>query len=206
MLYAPVGGFEAVFDTWHPHYDFDNDDGNFYDTANPDGSGPDNPPFRPMTYDPTGASAPFPSNANGSPFWDHTGGTEYAVGDVVFPPTEDTNLNGILDGGEDGSLPTPAMVAGMPNNIPGEIDEAGSVPVHGRVYYFECVEAPLNTSSSEQPPWGSTPGQRQRMSDGYVWQVQSNLRPLTAIRITVRFLHRRSGKMRQMTLIQPLTK
>lgn len=197
--YAPIGGFSSVFDTWHPTYDQDDADGDFDDTT-----GSDNPTFRPMTWDPLGTSAPVPVNSGPDSFWDHSGMTSYVVGDVVFPPTEDINLNGVLDAGEDGSLPTPAMVQGMPVDNPGQIDEAGPVPVHGRVYYYRCVEAGSGASTA-QPPWGSTPGQYHRTSDGYLWQVHSNLRPLKSIRITVRFLHRRSGKMRQMTLIQPLT-
>lgn len=195
--YAPTGGFSSVFDTWHPGYDRDDADGDFNDTSQPD-----NPPFRPMTWDPAGTSAPAPVNSGSNAFWDHTGTTEYIVGDVVFPPTEDFNVNGVLDGGEDGSLPTPSVIA---VDNPGQIDESGPVPVHGRVYYYQCVEAGPGASTA-QPPWGTTPGQYHRTSDGYLWQVHSNLRPLKAIRVTVRFLHRQSGKMRQMTLIQPLTK
>jgi prepilin-type N-terminal cleavage/methylation domain-containing protein len=198
--FAPTGGFSSVFDTWHSQYDRDDADGDLNDAT-----GADNPPFRPMTWDPLGNSAPVPTNAGPDSFWDHTGMTDYVVGDVVFPPTEDVNLNGDLDAGEDGSLPTAAMVPGMPIDNPGQIDEAGQVPVHGRVYYYRCVAAGPGASTA-QPPWGSTPGQYHRTSDGYLWQVQSNLRPLKAIRITVRFLHRQSGKMRQVTLIQPLTK
>lgn len=198
--YAPTGGFSSIFDTWHPAYDRDNADGDFDDTI-----GFDNPPFRPMTWDPLGTSAPVPVNSGPDAFWDYTGVTNYIVGDVVFPPTEDINLNGVLDAGEDGSLSPPTTIPAVLVNIPGQIDESGPVPVHGRVYYYRCVEAGSGPSIS-QPPWGSTPGQYHRTADGYLWQVQSNLRPLKAIRITVRFLHRRSGKMRQMTLIQPLSK
>lgn len=214
-FYAPIGGTGAVVDTWHPNYDFDNGDGNFYDTANADGTGPDNPPFRPMTWDPIGVCAPVPVNSGPSAIWDYTGGTTYVPGDVVFPPTEDfnvsdptntNNLNGILDAGEDGSLP-----AGLTVNNPGQLDTSGTVAGHGRVYYYVCLQQGVDSGGSAvpstiQPSWGSTPGQLIRTSDGYIWQVQSNLRPLSAIRITVRFLHRRSGKMRQMTLIHPLVK
>ncbi|MDA1252789.1 MAG: type II secretion system protein [Planctomycetota bacterium] len=186
--FAPVGGSSNAFDTWHPAYDRDNADGDWDDTTQPD-----NPPFRPMTWDPMGISAPVPFNSGPDSFWDQTGMTTYAANDVVFPPTEDANLDGFWD------------VATEDANSNGQYDKSGPVDVHGRVYSYRCVEAGAGPSISE-PPWGSTPGQYHRTADGYLWQVQSNLRPLKAIRITVRFLHRRSGKMRQMTLIQPLTK
>ena len=185
--YAPTGGSASIFDTWHPAYDRDDADGDFNDTT-----GVENPPFRPMTWDPLGISAPVPFNSGPDAFWDNM--TDYQVGEVVFPPTEDADLNGYWD---------PATEDTIPN---GKFDESGSVPVNGRVYYYQCVEEGTRVGSAVEPPWGSTPGQYHRTSDGYLWQVKSNLRPLKAIRITVRFLHRRSGKMRQMTLIQPLTK
>lgn len=214
-FYAPIGGTGAVFDTWHPSYDFDNGDGDFSDLPAADGAGPDNPPFRAMTWDPIGVCAPVPVNSGPSGIWDYTGMTTYVPGDVVFPPTEDfdvsdptsaNNLNGILDTGEDGSLPPTVTVDNA-----GQLDSAGNVPGHGRVYYYVCLQQGVDGGGSAvpstiQPSWGTTPGQLIRTSDGYIWQVQSNLRPLSAIRITVRFLHRRSGKIRQMTLIQPLVK
>ena len=210
-LFAPIGGSNAVFDTWHPNYDFDNEDGNSYDTPNlfdpsdsstdPDGAspdsarlpgtGPDNPPYRPMTYDPIGFSAPVPPNSSGTgPSW--VPGTTYFVDDVVFPPTEDLDFDGILDPGED--------LNG--NRV---LDHGSQVPAHSRAFSYKCLQAGAGANSIA-PAWGTTPGQLIRTSDGYIWQVQSNLRPLSAIRITVRFLHRRSGKMRQMTLVQPLVK
>jgi len=208
-LYAPVGGSGAVLDTWHPYFDYDNADNDFDDLNNPDGSGPDNPPFRPMTLDPTGASAPLPVNAGPGVFWDHSpllptpgSGTTYNIGDVVFPPTEDQDVDGIMDAGENGSLPM-AVVTDTSG-----LDTSGPAAAHGRIYYYICLQNgpdPANpVPSTSQPPWSSSPGQLLRTADGYIWQVRSNLRPLKAIRITVRFLHRRSGKMRQMTLVQPM--
>jgi len=208
-LYAPVGGTGAVLDTWHPFFDYDNADNQFDDLNNSDGSGPDNPPFRPMTLDPTGVSAPLPVNAGPGAFWDHSPllstpgpGTTYNIGDAVFPPTEDQDVDGIMDAGENGSLP-----AAVVTNTAG-LDTSGPAAAHGRLYYYICLQNgsdPANpVPSTSQPPWSSSPGQLLRTADGYVWQVRSNLRPLKAIRLTVRFLHRRSGKMRQMTLVQPM--
>lgn len=205
-FYAPIGGTGAVFDTWHPSYDFDNGDGDFSDLPAADGAGPDNPPFRAMTWDPIGVCAPFPINSGPSSIWDTTGMTTYEPGDVVFPPTEDfdvndptnangNNMNGIID-----NLPPSEDV-----NMNMRLDNNGPGAAHGREFYYVCLQKGPSANTDE-PAWGSTPGQLIRTLDGYIWQAQSNLRPLRAIRITVRFLHRRSGKMRQMTLIQPLIK
>lgn len=88
-----------VFDTWHPLFNR-NVNGVL-------GDGPDRPPFRPLTVDPTGVSGPTFTNPSGAPIW-WTPNTVYQPGDVVFPRREDLNGNGVLDPGEDGSNGFPA--------------------------------------------------------------------------------------------------
>jgi len=83
-----------VFDTWHPLFN--------RNVNSVLGDGPDRPPFRPLTIDPTGVSGPTYTNPSGAPIW-WTPNTVYQPGDVVFPRREDLNGNGVLDAGEDGS-------------------------------------------------------------------------------------------------------
>jgi len=108
----------SIFDTWHPNFDR-NVNGFLGDAA-------DRPPFRPVTWDPTGISGevppgPTPSAPAMSPFatcqkgfWAPRGAFPaaalpiYNVGDVVFPRMEAVNGNGLPDAGEDGLNGFPA--------------------------------------------------------------------------------------------------
>lgn len=220
-----------TFDTWHPWYDRDGQGlGDTLPTPAPP-SAPnqnyfsndmlqDNPPYRPMTYDPAGYSAPFPPNSSSGPYdpsWNP--GTNYVVGDVVFVPTEDANYNGKLDNNEDttGGMGSFKGYAHNNGNGDGLIDAIGngstiSRPVQpfGRVYYYICRRAALNGAVSagyqDQPAWGTSPGQLigHTNPDLPQWEAVLNLRPVRAIRLTVRFLHRGSNKLRQLTLVHSL--
>ncbi|MDB4614422.1 type II secretion system GspH family protein [bacterium] len=189
-----------VFDSWHP-------------TATAGGT---MPPFRAMTYyppvRPDGALEP-----QSVPFWgpsvlDYTDPSNnsfrsFAVGDTVFARTEDLNGDGdITDtfGGtdEDGSYGV------APNGVPDT--EAPNWPF-GYAYHYVCVRAGVagdtapnwqarpGALTTEQflgtPPGGTTPA---------IWRAVTNLRPLKAIRITVRFEDPSSGQMRQNTIVQSL--
>ena len=247
--FAPGSSAGHSFDTWHPFYDrdgasaFDNPPIPNYSAAMPQ----DNPPYRPMVYDPAGVLAPAPINSSSpyDPYWNPTttyragedlngngsldpgedanGNGKLDPGDVVFVPTEDVNYNGMLDPGEDTDKsnfkgyhynPLP-----LPNGQPdGFIDDVGpqstiSRPIrpYGRVYYYVCRRAALAGATpagyNDQPAWGTSPG----VLFGHPsnpnlpqWEAVLNLRPIRAMRITVRFLHRGSNKLRQMTLIHSL--
>lgn len=220
-----------TFDTWHPWYDRD---GQGVGDSLPIPTPPiapnqnyfsndmlqDSPPYRPMTYDPTGYSAPFPPNSSSGPYdpsWNP--GTNYVVGDIVFVPTEDVNYNGKLDNNEDttGGMGSFKGYAHNNGNGDGLIDAIGNgstisrpVQPYGRVYYYVCRRAAQNGATpagyQDQPAWGTSPNQLfgHTNPDLPQWEAVLNLRPVRAMRMTVRFLHRGSNKLRQITLVHSL--
>lgn len=217
--YNPLGLPNArgtTFDTWHPWYDRDGQGVGDAQVSNYASSmQQDLPPYRPMTWDPMGVSAPARFNPNGRPaVWQPT--VDYQVGDIVFPPTEDSNYDGVLD--SDGQF-------GYQNDS--LIDAPGGevlVPAqpYGRVYYYICRRprldpndpAQIPSSYANQPLWGSSPGvvfghrdtsnpNTPKMAQ---WEAVLNLRSVRAVRMTVRFLHRGSNKLRQLTLIHSIRK
>lgn len=207
--YAAPGGEARVFDTWHRLYDRDNaDGGNVDDPTDPVTNPPpldiyeqiDSAPYRPMTYDPsTGSTLHAPTPPNSSGVSHYTVGTSYAVDDVVFPPTTDEDYDG-----KDDSMPT---LKGTSPTSPVKGDDGRGYL--GRVFYYRCVKA--GTATGVSPPnggWKSDPGaicgDRNPADPQPAWETVENLRPVRAMRITIRFVHSRSGKMRQLTLIQPL--
>ncbi|MEZ6126330.1 MAG: hypothetical protein R3C49_24655 [Planctomycetaceae bacterium] len=77
---------------------------------------------------------------------------------------------------------------------------------------FRCVAAVDTDGSGSvetdpsgfQPDWSTTPGRL--ITDGEVkWEVVDNVKPLKSIRVTIRFRNEKSGLMRQLTLVLPLT-
>lgn len=228
-FFAPGSSAGHSFDTWHPYYDrdgasvSDNPVSPNYSNAMPQ----DNPPYRPMIYDPAGTPgvydpygvlAPNPMNSS-SPYDAHWNPTaSYKVGDVVFVPTEDVNYNGVLDGSEDTTSSTFKGYAHNNGTGDGLIDAIGNgstivrpVLPYGRVFYYVCRRAALNGAVSagyqDQPAWGTSPNRlygHASNSDLPQWEAVLNLRPVRAVRMTVRFLHRGSNKLRQMTLIHSL--
>ncbi len=208
LNYKPTGAGIAggyVFDSWHPLYD--QDGGGANDSLPLDHMAPmaqDLPPYRPMTFDPVGKSAPPPPpNGGGSPRWVHNPASPYQVNDIVFPPTEDVNYNGQLDMGE--SVDGDNLIDGP--------TYAGRRPVnpYGRVYYYICRRAAVGNAVpsgfADQPAWGTSPGRvfgHESNTNLPLWEAVLNVRPTRAMRITVRFLHRGSNKLRQLTLIHSL--
>ncbi|MGZ0174858.1 MAG: hypothetical protein ACKVHE_35615, partial [Planctomycetales bacterium] len=74
--------------------------------------------------------------------------------------------------------------------------------------YYVCVLSPVppatsGTSGAVEPNGPKKPGDV--FSDGTVrWEARSNIKPLQAVRVRVRFLHEASGKMRQLSLVHSL--
>jgi len=218
--YFPPGGGASVFDTWHPHYDLDDADGRHRDDPFFDPStigGPplpagwsivndiENPPFRPMTFDPTGISAPLPANVNTGaltgPEWQPN--TPYLVGDVVFPQVlNDADYDGIADA----AVP-PAPAVESPNN---PVEGSANRGYLGRAFYYRCEKA--GTSGPAAPAWSAAENKNDDVIIGDpdpadllpAWEAVQNLRPIKSIRFTIRFLHPRSGKMRQLSLVHSL--
>lgn len=140
--------------------------------------------------------------------------------DRGHPPgvlTEDLNANGVLDAGEDGTW-------GFPTN--GVIDtpirlREPSFP-SGLKWAFVCTKAGtsgatrLHEPGPNMSPVSSSPGtwSRSEPLPGGAgvpdWQLvtfggrRDNLRPLRAIRITVRFEHPTSQQMKQVTIVHSL--
>ncbi len=198
--YSPTGlaaNGGRCFDTWHPFYDRDTglDAATFVDNPNTTTMPFDPPPYRPLKYDPA---------ANNSLVWNPT--TSYTPGTIVFPPTEDANYNGELDSGEDGTNGFSAD---------GVLDNAldgFKVPVsrHGRVYHYICRRGTtLNVSTrtlADQPQWSGIPGHvfGHANTQMELWEAVPNIKPLRAVRFTLRFLHRGSNKLRQVTIVHSL--
>jgi hypothetical protein len=201
--YAPLGGVNNVFDTWHPVFDR-NSDGNRRN---------DPPPFRPLTYYPSGQPGP------NVPYW--APNTTYNPGDRVFPfLDEDANGNLLLDAGED-------------TNGNGVLDR-GSVSLRpfGHTFVYRCIKSGTSGALPNEPSWPLTPSQVIRGNpadidangDGDVidpgdtdwngngvmdpmepdWVCEYNVRPLRGIRITVRYMHPTSKQMKQVTIVHSL--
>lgn len=244
--YGPLGGTTNLFDTWHPLF---NRNANFNpdptDPTNPNKFQPiysdaaDRPPFRPLSYAPAGTiySAPVPPGPSpGAPYlpsyW--APGTNYPVGAVVFPRTEDLNANGILDPGEDGVCGFTALDGITPNpKWPFPSSSPLKFPAFGLTYAYLCV-APGTSGPTiaEEPSWRTTvgdrvpgnpadidlnsnatvdPGDTDYNGNGIIdpieptWLVLRNVRPLLAVRLTVRFEHPTSKQMKQITIVHPLS-
>ena len=191
--YGPELNSTGVFDTWHPF-------------ATVDG-GITRPAFIPYRYappresdggitpdkeDPSLGRSPVrldePDRITGRPdnkgYWaavDQNGNPKsYSVGDVVFAPWTDTNGNGRFDFGENGG-------------------QAFSIA-------YRCVLR--DTSKNHTAPAGfpTSPGRRVREANGAAeWESFDNRRPLTSIRMTLRFHDQTSDTQRNLTLVLPLT-
>ncbi len=244
--YVPLGGAANVIDSWHPQF---NRNANFTAGATPQpilSDVADQPPYRPLKYAPAGTGSgtipagPLPPGP--TTYW--TPSTNYVIGSVVFPRTEDLNANGVLDPGEDGS-------AGFPPTIPPALptaDSSNPIPnpfapslaltkfaPFGLTYCYRCIK--LGTSGSVvgyEPSWTKNPGQIVRGNPADIdnstppngnvtdpgdvdyngngiqdlaepdWICEYNVRPLRAIRVTVRFEHPTSKQMRQITIVHSL--
>lgn len=249
--YGPLGPATDTafsFDTWHPLF---NRNANFINDAlgNPQpvlNDASDRPPYRPLKYAPAntiysnaapvpwGPSGPFPASPTGPyqpSYW--APGTQYSVGNVVFPRTEDLNANGVLDAGEDGSCGFAAEGLPTPNpKTPFNSSSSLKFAPFGLTYAYRCVTPGTSgTLLSSEPSWRTTPGSVfggnpadiDANGNGVVdagdtdyngngildpaepgWICEYNVRPLRAIRVTVRFEHPTSKQMKQITVVHSL--
>ncbi len=237
--FADTGGttgrfVNSVWDSWHPA-------AGTIGTGGPTPSEGDNspPPFRAMTFypprvsdnpaGPAPASMPNPASRPGyRSYWRPN--TPYAVGDIVFPATEDLNDNGHLDPGEDGVFGFPTEPAGTLPPAAGQPWPAPDThaPSHptGFAYHFRCVQPGNSGPMSNPPNWRNINGSLisedtltvDTNGDGVfdqvdgnpgqpneaIWVAVPNLRPIRAIRLTIRVLDQGSERMRQVSITHSL--
>ncbi len=139
----------------------------------------------------------------------------YAVGDVVFAvPTVfvqngvsgwDADRNNVFEwgtgpgrGDQDSTIVFPLPIAGTAN--PG-------FPPQGFQIAYRCIQA--GRSASLPPTWPREPGQRVAESNGVggtaVWESLDNRQPVRSLRVTVQFFEEKTEKLRQLSLVLPLT-
>lgn len=207
LTYGPLPMSTAttnLFDTWHPTFNrnFNTESVTAPPTEQPIlGDAPDMPPFRPMNYDPTGFSAPMPTNTAGVPRWQPN--QSYSRGDRVFEPWIDT-----------------AAIAGLPPGLTGNANypdynetlvKNNTYRANSFIFSYVCLgrvdgvvaAGQSGASALSAQLFSTTPG-RNFTDNELVWRTEYNLRPLRAIRITVRFEHPQSKQMRQVTIVHSL--
>lgn len=134
--------------------------------------------------------------------------------DVVFPLTEDINGDGYFD------VPTEDRYANFPTSGLAFSDptETGILSSHapwqGFAYYFKCVRSGDSGDLATPPNWQARPGSvisEDSDSDGTpggpdaaVWQAVPNVRPLRAIRLSIRFVDPSTQQSRQVTIVHSL--
>lgn len=170
----------APYDQWTGRildtWHYQNDaDGNL--TATPDDR--QLPPYRALTFYPPAGSNYYGTGAAAvtptQSLW--TTNQMYSVGDVVFPLSDETRVP-------------------QPTNRPWDFSR-----------YYVCITAGTSGPDpvSDEPAWSTVPGAVMDAPPGEPrWVVRSNVRPIRAIQIRVRFLHEASGKMRQLSLMHSL--
>ncbi|MCP4172067.1 MAG: prepilin-type N-terminal cleavage/methylation domain-containing protein [Fuerstiella sp.] len=208
-----------VFDTWTPNglttlpirsFDLDGSGGISQNEASA--------PFVPYRYYPPrrGDSPPGPSpNSMTDPsaevdrqtgvarnrgYWDPD--NEYAVGDVVFAVPATFVANNVVGWDADGDGVFEWDQDGQTG--------FGNLPGQGFQIAYRCVQD--GYTGTDAPSWPSVPGQRfsgvavggaQGAPD--VWVSLDNRRPLRSIRMKVQFFDQITEKLRQLTLVLPLT-
>ncbi len=229
--YGPNGAAtaNAVFDTWHPGMSSAGEP----DVVGSNGQPPFRamvfyPPRSDQTIggrsagpSPPSMPGPFAPPAGGAndPYW--TQDFVYEVGDIVFPLTEDLNQNGLPD--EEPFLNFPAD---------GVVQSHAPAKPHGFTYHFRCVQAgrsraiPTPATASQHlalaPNWqfrqgalisedyngNGIPGEPAGTAgapDGEpIWIAVPNLRPVRAIRVTLRFLDQGTDTVRQVSITHSL--
>jgi hypothetical protein len=114
-------------------------------------------------------------------------GTVYELGDVVFAPWVDAPRGG---------------------NPPDSIFQYDEMPPQRFQVAYRCVARQgSGTSHGSIPPgFPTAPGRRKReRNDELEWESIDNRRPLTSIRLTLRFHDQTSDTQRNLTLVLPLT-
>ncbi len=131
---------------------------------------------------------------------------------------EDLNYNGMLDPGED--LNSNGLIDGEDGRYRFPIDSrinSTDPPFFpfGLTYAYRCTQAGTSGPFSSDEPvsnglmggrWSTVPGTtiRENAAGTPVWIVDYNVRPLRAIRVTIRFQHPQSKQMRQVSIVHSL--
>lgn len=181
------------------------------------------PTWRPNTqYQPGDIVFPRGEDLNGNGFLDpgEDGSNGFPADgalqeDVILYPgaprgmiTEDLNGNGVLDSGEDGAFGFPANGVLDPQQV---LLREPMYPT-GLTFAYRCVgradgqsvpPASPPRSGAFDPVFPNSAGRRFTDNE-VVWESIYNVRPLRAIRITVRFEHPTSKQMKQITLVHSL--
>jgi prepilin-type N-terminal cleavage/methylation domain-containing protein len=206
-----------VFDTWTPNglrtlpirtFDLDGSGAISQNEASA--------PFVPYRYYPPrrGDSPPGPSPdsmtdpttevdrqtgvATNQGYW--VSGNSYVVGDVVFAVPTDFVAAGVLGWDADGDggfeWDDDQQTTGPP---------LGNFPGQGFQIAYRCVQD--GDAGVTAPSWPSVPGQRfsDTAASPALWVSLDNRRPLRSIRLTVQFFDQITEKLRQLTLVLPLT-
>jgi len=180
--YGPKGSSIGVFDSWHPRVDR----GGLGSVEHPPHiayrySPPVFPtgPTRPgLPLAPTAEPDRLTRRADNKGYW--TPYTVYQIGDVVFVDRSDLPPLGSFEYNE---------IAEPKFNIA-----------------YRCVNGQGSFTSAVSPPgFPTAPGRRSRESNGELeWESFDNRRPLSSIRLTLRFMDQSTETQRQMSLIIPL--
>ena len=230
--YGPNGAAtaNAVFDSWHPDMASAGEPEVVGSNARPPframvyypprvdqmiggrSAGP-SPPSMPAPFAP-------PAGGANDPYW--TQGFDYEADDIVFPLTEDLNQNGLPD--EEPFLNFPAD---------GVVQSHAPAKPHGFTYHFRCVQAgrsraiPTPATAAQHlalaPNWqfrqralisedtdgdgipGEPAGAAGAPPGGEpIWIAVPNLRPVRAIRVTLRFLDQGTDTVRQVSITHSL--
>lgn len=189
--YGPRGTSIGVFDTWHPNVDRDGNGTQehgphiayrYSPPVFPDGpTRPSAVPVLPPTMEPDRLTR----RADNRGYWQPN--TVYNIGDVVFVPWIDA-----------------------PNVAP-------PGPPDGIFQYREIAEPKFNiayrcvgrqggfTSAVTPPGFPTAPGRRSReLNNELEWESFDNRRPLSSVRLTLRFMDQSTETQRQLSLIIPL--
>ena len=152
--------------------------------------------------------------------------TEDDNGNGVLDPGEDDNTNGVLDVpyvfartedlNGDGDADDTDEDGWYSSTMNGELDSEAPFTPFGYAYCYKLVRSGVASDPADigrGPNWQARRGAliteefSQPLPAGIqpaVWEAVPNLRPLRAIRITVRFVDASSGKMRQSTIVHSL--
>ena len=189
----------AVFDTWHPEVP---DLPGFFPSMTER-----QPPYLPYKWYPPrqNDSPPGPSSRRapdnalypGGPlvtYW--IPGQPYNVGDVVFASRKNPHEPGadLFQGWN--------AVTHNASSFDWQGDK-DAIPDQAFHIAYRCVVPGTSDASGPPKPWPITPGRRK--ADGTVmWEAFDNRRPLTSVRMTIRFKDEASDQIRQLTMILPL--
>ncbi|MEO2019481.1 MAG: hypothetical protein ABGZ53_34530, partial [Fuerstiella sp.] len=204
-----------VFDTWTPNglttvpirtFDFDGSGAVSQNEASP--------PFIPYRYypprqsdSPPGPSAPSMPDPAGEidrrtgvatnrGYW--VSGNTYAAGDVVFAVPAAFVTAGVAGWNADGD-----------SEFTWDADQQfglGNFPGQGFQTAYRCLQD--GDAGPTAPSWPSVPGQRfsdTAATDPAIWVSVDNRQPLRSLRMTVQFYDHITEKLRQLSLVLPLT-